>query len=340
MLGCVAAVIETESPSQLSPAVRATARRPRRPSVRAAPGAPGCRSFCSRDSSRRQQTGRRLWRQRRQVTRPPRSAHRCAATAGKTRTWQSRGRVVNVATGSFVPERWPASERFYRPTPGLRVARAATASTGDDARSALRQSPHDLRRPARHHRPHGRGGARRQRADDGGRADRGEERARCARWRGACARARRRCSAVECRRPRRRRAPPASPARCVDRLKLTRARSSRPSPRAASRSPRCPTRSARSPSCGSRPSGIGVGRMRVPLGVFGDDLREPAERDHRGRVAGDQERQRLHPARRLGGDPFQPGAVAAGPGRARRGRPAARRGAAGPDHRPRRRRPR
>ena len=37
-----------------------------------------------------------------------------------------------------------------------------------------------------------------------------------------------------------------------------------------------------------------------------DDLREPAERDDRGGVARDQERQRLHPARRLGGDAVEP----------------------------------
>ena len=70
-----------------------------------------------------------------------------------------------------------------------------------------------------------------------------------------------------------------------------------------------------------------------------DDLREPAERDDRGRVAGDQERQRLHPARRLGGAGVEPRARPHRPGRARRGRPAARRGAAGRDARPRRRRP-
>ena len=37
-----------------------------------------------------------------------------------------------------------------------------------------------------------------------------------------------------------------------------------------------------------------------------DDLREPAERDDRGGVARDQERQRLHPARRLGGARLEP----------------------------------
>jgi glutamate-5-semialdehyde dehydrogenase len=54
----------------------------------------------------------------------------------------------------------------------------------------------------------------------------------------------------------------------VDRLRLT-PRSSRPWPRAASSSPPCPTRWARSPACKRRPSGISVGQMRVPLGVFG-----------------------------------------------------------------------
>ena len=54
------------------------------------------------------------------------------------------------------------------------------------------------------------------------------------------------------------------------------------------------------------------------------DLREPAQRHHRGRVAGHQERQRLHPARRLGGASHSNLALcAAGAGR-RWSRPACR----------------
>jgi glutamate-5-semialdehyde dehydrogenase len=50
-----------------------------------------------------------------------------------------------------------------------------------------------------------------------------------------------------------------------------------------------------------RPSGISVGRMRVPHGRLRHDLREPPQRHDRGGLAGHQERQRLHPARRLRG---------------------------------------
>ena len=70
-----------------------------------------------------------------------------------------------------------------------------------------------------------------------------------------------------------------------------------------------------------------------------DDLREPSQRDDRGGLARDQERQRLHPARRLGSAGLERRARARRPGGARRRRPAARCGAARRDERPRRRRP-
>jgi glutamate-5-semialdehyde dehydrogenase len=54
----------------------------------------------------------------------------------------------------------------------------------------------------------------------------------------------------------------------LDRLTLT-TRASMRWPRAASRSPACRIRWGRSPDLAYRPSGIQVGRMRVPLGVIG-----------------------------------------------------------------------
>jgi hypothetical protein len=83
-----------------------------------------------------------------------------------------------------------------------------------------------------------------------------------------------------------------------------------------------------------RPSGISVGRMRVPLGVFGMIYESRPNVTIEAASLGDQERQRLHPARRLGGDRFERRAVEAGAGRAAGSRPAARRGAAGRDDRP------
>ena len=56
-----------------------------------------------------------------------------------------------------------------------------------------------------------------------------------------------------------------------------------------------------------RPSGIQVGRMRVPLGVDRHHLRVAAERDRRRRRPVPEVRQRRDPARRLRGDPLQPG---------------------------------
>ncbi len=67
-----------------------------------------------------------------------------------------------------------------------------------------------------------------------------------------------------------------------------------------------------------------------------DHLRIAAERDHRRRQPVPEVRQRDHPARRLRGDPLQPGdrpLHPAGPGR---GQPAGRRRAGGGNHRPRR----
>jgi glutamate-5-semialdehyde dehydrogenase len=88
-----------------------------------------------------------------------------------------------------------------------------------------------------------------------------------------------------------------------------------------------------------RPSGISVGQMRVPLGVFGMIYESRPNVTIEAASAGHQERQRLHPARRLRGHAVQPGAVALVQAGAGRGRPAARRGATGADHRPRRRGP-
>ena len=102
------------------------------------------------------------------------------------------------------------------------------------------------------------------------------------------------------------------------------------------RSRRCPIRSARSASCKYRPSGIQVGRMRVPLGVIGIiyESRPNVTADAAGAVH--QVRQRRDPARRLGSAAFEPGdrrLRARGPARRRAARE---RGAGGRDHRPRR----
>ena len=60
----------------------------------------------------------------------------------------------------------------------------------------------------------------------------------------------------------------ASNAALIDRLTLT-AKGVQAWPTGCARSPPCPTRSARSRDLNYRPSGIQVGRMRVPLGVIG-----------------------------------------------------------------------
>jgi glutamate-5-semialdehyde dehydrogenase (EC 1.2.1.41) len=60
-----------------------------------------------------------------------------------------------------------------------------------------------------------------------------------------------------------------------------------------------------------RPSGIQVGRMRVPLGVIGI-IYEARPRHRRRRRPVPEGRQRRHPARRLGSDPLQPRARRAG----------------------------
>ncbi len=54
----------------------------------------------------------------------------------------------------------------------------------------------------------------------------------------------------------------------------------------------------------TRPNGMIIERVRVPLGVVCCDLREPAECHRRCRGAGAQGRKRRHPARRLGQFPF------------------------------------
>ncbi len=55
----------------------------------------------------------------------------------------------------------------------------------------------------------------------------------------------------------------------LDRLTLSTKRASPAWPKVSSRSPSCPTRSAKSTDIKYRPSGIQVGKMRVPLGVIG-----------------------------------------------------------------------
>ncbi len=57
-----------------------------------------------------------------------------------------------------------------------------------------------------------------------------------------------------------------------------------------------------------RPTGISVGQMRVPLGVFGIIYESRPNVTIEAASLCHQERQRLHPARRLRGAPQQPGA--------------------------------
>ena len=109
-------------------------------------------------------------------------------------------------------------------------------------------------------------------------------------------------------------------------------------PWAASSSPPCPTSIGEIIGMKQQPSGIRVGQMRVPLGVFGMIYESRPNVTIEAASAGDQERQRLHPARRLRGDRVQPGAGAAGAAALAESRPAGRSGAAGADHRPRGRR--
>ena len=88
-----------------------------------------------------------------------------------------------------------------------------------------------------------------------------------------------------------------------------------------------------------RPSGIQVGQMRVPLGVIGIIYEAAPNVTIDAAAPVHQERQRGHPARRLRGASDCNRALAALVGGGLRGgRPAGRRGAAGRDHRPRRRR--
>ena len=85
-----------------------------------------------------------------------------------------------------------------------------------------------------------------------------------------------------------------------------------------------------------RPSGIQVGKMRVPLGVIGI-IYEVAPQRHGGcRRAVPEVRQCGDPARRLGSDPFQPGDRRLRARRAGSGRLAGDGGAGDRNHRPRR----
>ena len=63
-----------------------------------------------------------------------------------------------------------------------------------------------------------------------------------------------------------------------------------------------------------QPSGISVGRMRVPLGVFGMIYESRPNVTIEAASLAIKSRQRLHPARRLRGAAVQPGAVARGAG--------------------------
>ena len=85
-----------------------------------------------------------------------------------------------------------------------------------------------------------------------------------------------------------------------------------------------------------RPTGIQVGRMRVPLGVIGIiyEARPNVTADAAALLP--EERQCRHPARRLGSHPLQPGHRRLRSRRAACRRPAGSRGAGDRDHRPRR----
>ena len=78
-----------------------------------------------------------------------------------------------------------------------------------------------------------------------------------------------------------------------------------------------------------QPSGIRVGQMRVPIGVFGMIYESRPNVTIEAAVAGHQERQRLHPARRLRGHRVEQGAGRAGAPGAGASRPAGRRRATG-----------
>ena len=76
-------------------------------------------------------------------------------------------------------------------------------------------------------------------------------------------------------------------------------------PRASKRLQRSPIPVGEITDLTFRPTGIQVGRMRVPLGVVGHHLRIASERHRRRRGAVPQVGQCDDPARRLGGDPEQ-----------------------------------
>ena len=107
---------------------------------------------------------------------------------------------------------------------------------------------------------------------------------------------------------------------------------SRAWPTGSRRSPRCPTRSARCSTAGRGPNGLQIERVRVPLGVVGDHLREPAQRHQRRRRALPEVGQRRAPARLVGARCARTSPIAdvlrdgARQGRAARRRGAARRG--------------
>ena len=194
---------------------------------------------------------------------------------------------------------------------------------------------HESGRPGFHHRPHGRARPCRL-ALAGGRAGRGAQRS-LARPGPAAARGRPRAGRRQRRRsrccPSRR---PGTGAGRPPEARRRQSRDGRPRLRADRRHGR-PHRRHHRPGRAAeryprRPHAGADRRLR-------HDLREPAQRDHRGRGPGHQERQRLHPARRLGSSSLQSGVGRHRAGGARRGRPAARSGAARGHSRSCRRRP-
>ena len=273
-------------------------------------------------------------------------ASRCAARSAR-RSSREGAEAQARSTRKSRPDRRRLCARCSNPTPRPERSRQAGCRSTASKRveCVSRRAPQRFATIARmtstdlhaDDGAHGRSRPRCQRPHDG-RADGGEER-RVARARAPPAReAARRCRPANARDLARRRG--SRPGRAAGRPPAADAdRSSRPWPKAASRSPRCPTRSARSPTLRRRPSGISVGRMRVPLGVFGMIY------ESRPNVTIEAASLAIKSGNACilrGGSEAIHSNLALWQlvqARAGRGRPAARRGAAGRDHRPRRGRP-